>query len=146
MIINEKSLFVMACATFLFMIYAEGSAGQPKGAIDRQRWENTVDEYVQVVNEKNFVYDRTDILDLGMKSYDHGREYTCPLNPRKTCKIRKAPDGNSITVYIPGSDGMYMDTGMGYMTYIGGSDDIDLFTYYKDKNGKLRVEVESYDW
>ena len=39
MIINEKSLFVMACATLFFMIYAEGSSGQTKGAIDRQRWE-----------------------------------------------------------------------------------------------------------
>lgn len=145
MIINEKSLFVMACATFLFMIYAEGSAGQPKGAIDRQRWENTVDEYVQVVNEKNFVYDRTDILDLGMKSYDHGREYTCPLNPRKTCKIRKSGDGNSITVYIPEESDTFMPMG-DTMMYIPGDDAIDLLTYYKDSDGHLRVRVESYDW
>lgn len=145
MTINKKGVFVMASALLFSVLCTGCDFDSTQEVTDQQRWENAVDEYVRVVNEKNFVYDRTNILDLGMKSYDHGRKYTCPLNSRKTCKIRKSGDGNSVTVYIPEESDTFMPMG-DTMMYIPGDDAIDLLTYYKDADGHLRVRVESYDW
>ena len=51
---KKGALVITGALIFLALCAGRGSDGLSQETINRQRWENAVDEYVRVVNSKNF--------------------------------------------------------------------------------------------
>ena len=137
----------MAAAALFFSVFCAGCGGSQDEETDQQRWAATINEYADIINAKNLDYDTVNTKDLGIKSYNHGSKLTCPLTKNREFKIKHNAN-ISFTVYIPATPDSiaYINGNLNRPMYVPGDDAIELFTYYKDDNGKLRVLVENYDW
>jgi len=107
------------------------------------RWAELVHEYEYVINQKKLDYDTVNTKDLGIKSYNNGEKFVCPLKAEEECKIRYLDNG-SFVVYTPKIYNTVILVGNA-ATVMGGREARDLFIYYKDEYGKLRVKAETYD-
>lgn len=108
-----------------------------------QQWVNLIHKYENIINKKKLDYNNVNISDLGLKN-NKENEVLCPLNTNRICKIKQL-DKDSFTVYIPKKDSTVILVGS-VVTTLGGTKEKDLFTYYKDNDGKLKVKAKTYDF
>ena len=110
-----------------------------------QRWVAYIHQYEDIVNKKNLDYDNVNTLDLGLKTSNNENDVvSCPLAPDKICKIKHL-NKDSFIIYKPKKDSVVILVGS-VATTTGGSEAKDLFKGYRDKDGKLKIKAETYDF